>query len=92
VAGLASVRTVSIGTAHSCVVTTADAVLCWGTNASGQLGVAGLASSATPVAAEQPASPALSVSAGATHSCAVTRGGRAVCWGNPRSGRLGYGS
>jgi alpha-tubulin suppressor-like RCC1 family protein len=92
VAGLASVRTVGIGVAHSCAVTTADAVLCWGTNASGQLGVAGVASSATPIAVEQPASPARSTSAGATHSCAVTRDGRAACWGNPRSGRLGYGS
>lgn len=85
-------RAVSVGDRHVCAVTTDDAVVCWGANDFGQLGVTGVGGTTAPVApVPPPASPAVGVTAGGTHTCAVTRAGGAVCWGNPRNGRLGQG-
>ena len=49
VAGLADVRSISVGLGHACAVDAMNRVFCWGTNDSGQLGNNTTSASATPV-------------------------------------------
>jgi len=84
---------VSAGRAHTCVVTAAQDVLCWGANGVGQLGVptAQVARSSVPVKVELGAK-ATSVAAGGNHSCAILTDGSLRCWGSNERGQLGRGT
>jgi alpha-tubulin suppressor-like RCC1 family protein len=77
------------GNWHTCGVTTAGAAYCWGYNEGGRLG-SGVATSfvAIPTAV---AGGLLftNLSAGSDHSCGVTTGSVAYCWGNNDFGQLG---
>ena len=79
------------GAYHSCVVTTAQKVQCWGENSSGQLGVGGSPTSPQEVPLANGAL-AASVSAASSHSCALSPSGHIQCWGNNYDGKLGIGS
>jgi hypothetical protein len=93
VAGLSSgVASLASGDFHSCALTTAGAVRCWGWNLSGQLGRGNIADSATPVNVIGLGSGVRAVSAGADTSCVVTTGGAARCWGDNYWGELGTGT
>jgi len=93
VVGLGSGATaVSAGWAHSCAVTSAGAVRCWGSNALGQLGDGTIAASKVPVGVVGLGSGALAVGVGQFHSCAVTAGGAVKCWGYNAEGELGSGT
>ena len=83
------VSSVSSGAYHTCAVTIAGGVKCWGDNTYGQLGNAGTVSSLTPVDVSALTSGVASVSAGAYHTCAVTTAGAARCWGHNSYGQLG---
>ena len=90
VTGLSSgAATVSAGIIHSCAVTTAGAVKCWGDNQFGDLGDGTTTSSTIPVAVTGLSSGAAGVSAGFVISCAVTTTGAAKCWGHNGYGDLG---
>jgi alpha-tubulin suppressor-like RCC1 family protein len=83
---------ISSGARHSCGVTSAGAAHCWGGNGSGQLG-----NTANPSWAHQPVLVAgtqtySQISAGDTHTCALTTTGAAYCWGENGSGQLGNNS
>lgn len=83
---------VSTGPSHTCVVTSAGAVKCWGTDSFGELGNdADLVSSAYPVTVYGAASGFKSVSAGDAFTCAVTTAGGLKCWGRADMGKLGNG-
>jgi hypothetical protein len=99
---------IDAGSAHTCGVTTASAVpaedrqvYCWGSGGNGQLGD-GLASgtASTPVRVAEPLQTtfrAISVSAGSSHTCAVSNSasatsGGAFCWGFGGSGQVGDGA
>jgi len=92
------VRSVSAGEGHTCAVTTGDTVYCWGLNSFDQLGIGyGFGSSGVPVKVVNGSEGFVngsveSVSAGFTHTCAVTNDGYAYCWGARGSGRLGDGN
>lgn len=83
---------VSAGAAHTCAVVGGTAY-CWGINAYGQLGNNSTTQSTTPVpVSNQSGFTVLDVSAGTDHSCAVTQGGQAWCWGRNYYGQLGNSS
>ncbi|KVP96587.1 hypothetical protein WJ97_11930 [Burkholderia ubonensis] len=90
VLGLTSgVASVSAGGQHTCAVTTAGAVRCWGRGSYGQLGNGATANSPTPVAVQGLTSGVAMVSTGWAHTCAVTTAGGAKCWGRDNYGQLG---
>ncbi len=78
--------------AHSCAVTTAGAVMCWGTNTNGELGDGTTTDSLVPVAVSGLSSTAAQVSVNINFSCAVTTAGAAMCWGGNAVGTLGDGT
>jgi alpha-tubulin suppressor-like RCC1 family protein len=87
--GVMNAVTVRAGSAHTCVVDTVGAVLCFGSNEFGQLGSGGM-TSATPVQVLG-LGPATALCSGSDHNCALV-GDNAWCWGANGSGQLGDGS
>jgi alpha-tubulin suppressor-like RCC1 family protein len=93
VVGLATVIVaVTAGTGHTCVLTLAGAVQCWGFNGNGQLGDGTTTAQATPIVASGHSSEVASVEIGGSLSCVVTTGRAARCWGANGLGQLGDGT
>ncbi len=88
---LGGATSVSAGINHTCGVVS-EAVKCWGYNGYGQLGNGNTTDSAMPVSVQGLESGVASVSTGALHTCAVTTGGAAKCWGSNANGQLGDGN
>ncbi|MFN9470806.1 RCC1 domain-containing protein [Acidovorax sp.] len=92
VTGLGSgVTSLSAGSTHTCAVTAAGAVKCWGFNGSGQLGTNNTTSSSVPEDVVGLGSGVVSIAAGTASTCAKTAAGGAKCWGSNGSGQLGNG-
>jgi alpha-tubulin suppressor-like RCC1 family protein len=86
------VVSVSGGGGHTCVLSTAGAVECWGRNDWGQLGHGPGATTHTPVAVAGLGTGVAAVSAGGDHTCALMTDGAMLCWGNNFEGQLGNGT
>lgn len=80
------------GESHTCALTSAGAVLCWGSNEYGQLGNGNTTDSATPVPVTGLSSDVVSITAGYESTCALTRAGAVWCWGYNGTGQLGTGT
>lgn len=93
VVGLSS-RTISIrsGQNHSCALTSAGGVKCWGYNGNGQIGDDTTINRLSPVAVVNARAGVAAISVGRTHSCLVTKTGGAQCWGLNVAGQLGNGT
>jgi alpha-tubulin suppressor-like RCC1 family protein len=83
---------ITAGDTHACALTSEGKVFCWGNNTSGQLGNGDNQPQPIPVEVSGLASPVAMISAGAQHTCALTRDGKAYCWGNNIAGQLGDGT
>lgn len=82
---------ISSGGSHSCAVTGAGEIYCWGNNLNGQLGDGSQGNRTLPVVVGS-AERFTTVDAGLEHTCALTETGIAYCWGRNGSGQLGDGS
>lgn len=92
VTGLTSdVVAISAGFGHTCAVTKAGGVKCWGANTAGQSGVESVTNTTVPVDVVA-LSDVVAISAGYGHSCAITRAGGVKCWGDNDRGQLGNGT
>ena len=81
------------GHQHACFVEVDGSVQCWGHYTDGQLGRvisgANFADRLKPGPVQGLPGPAVAVSTGAFHSCALLASGQVFCWGNNTFGQLG---
>jgi alpha-tubulin suppressor-like RCC1 family protein len=97
VAGGHQFRQVDAGQYHTCGRTTDNRVYCWGNNGSGQLGngtntgpeTCDFSPCSTRPVAVVGALAFRQISAGGVHTCGVTTGSRAYCWGDNAYGQIG---
>lgn len=75
---------------HTCGITTAGVLKCWGDNTYGQLGVNGTTSSLVPVIVNA-GTLYQEISATYTNTCGITTTGTLKCWGRNSVGQLGIG-
>ena len=86
VVGLGSgVTAIASGWDHTCALTAAGALVCWGSNWFGALGDGTITDRWTPTPVAGLESGVVSVAAGTYHTCALTTAGGVLCWG-----ALGY--
>lgn len=89
---------VAAGSEHACAITDQGAVWCWGHNETRRLGGDRTGLPLLPNAFPEPRpvdglpGPALEVSAGYQHTCALFAGGDVWCWGGNSYGELGRGT
>ena len=92
---LGNIIQVSSGLEHTCALTSAGKVKCWGEADQGQLGNNATADKDAPVDVITSGTDTnalggiVQISAGNDHTCALTQKGTLVCWGKNDNGRLG---
>jgi alpha-tubulin suppressor-like RCC1 family protein len=80
---------VAAGHAHTCALASGGDVYCWGSDGRGQLGDGNQGSNSTAPIKVAGGISFASVSAGGYHTCGITVGGDAYCWGSNANGQLG---
>ena len=83
---------VAAGAAHTCALTVAGGVKCWGRNANGELGDFTQVDRTTPVDVINLTTGVVAISAGDRHTCALLATGGMACWGYNVYGEVGNGT
>jgi len=83
---------VAAGTSHTCGITTAKNLYCWGNNGNGQIGNGVAGGNQLPLYRVGGVGVWTRVAAGNTHSCGITTAMNLYCWGNNTFGQVGYGA
>ncbi len=83
---------ISAGEMHTCALTAGGQVWCWGSGGDGAVGDGSTSSRRQPVEVTGVGAPAVTLSCGLRHSCAVLETGQIECWGANTYGELGDGS
>ena len=88
------VAAVAAGAVHTCALTEAGGVKCWGYNAFGQLGNGEASTSAVPTPQDVLSleTGVAAISAGGLHTCALLVTGGVKCWGFNFFGQVGDGT
>jgi alpha-tubulin suppressor-like RCC1 family protein len=93
VQGLSGAGTgISAGVRHSCALTSAGGVKCWGANYSGALGDGTTSRHFAPVDVSGLSSGVMAVAVGYDSACALLGTGGVKCWGYNAFGKLGDGT
>ncbi len=93
VVGLTSgVRAIAGRWRHTCALTSAGGVKCWGGNHHGELGDGSRRDSNTPVDVAGLTQGVKAIASGWRHNCALMTDGGIKCWGNNHEGQLGDGT
>ena len=98
VAGLTDAVKIAVGEFHACAVRQAGGVVCWGSNADGELGTGALndADSNTPMQVAvkffPTATTAVDIATAGNHTCATTKEQKLFCWGDNGAGQSGDGT
>jgi alpha-tubulin suppressor-like RCC1 family protein len=90
VKGLNNAVMLATGQAHTCALTGAGAVICWGNNQQGQIGDGTQTTRLAPTQVRGITGGATDITASGLHTCAVVNGA-ARCWGFNNFGQLGNG-
>jgi alpha-tubulin suppressor-like RCC1 family protein len=88
----ATAQTITAGVSHTCYLTAAGGVKCWGANGDGQLGNGTTTGQKSPVDVIGLSTGVVAIAAGSYHTCAVTAAGTTKCWGDNYWGQLGIGT
>ncbi len=89
-AGAPPMRSVEAGWLHTCGLSAAGEVLCWGDDSLDQLGRPASGPGVAPVAGL--GQDVVQVAAGGVHTCALRRDHTVMCWGDGSEGQLGQGT
>lgn len=84
-------RIIVAGLGHTCMTAGNGEVLCWGLNASGQVGDGTNDNRLKPVLVED-LDEVVDLTAGSLHTCALKSNGEVWCWGENESGQIGNGT
>lgn len=84
-----SIQSLALGVGHTCALSDAGGVRCWGKNEYGQLGDGSLKNRNTPVGVAGLSSGVSGIASGGSHTCAITIEGGVKCWGANQYGQLG---
>jgi len=87
-----SFKRVAAGRNHTCAITSAGAVQCWGSNNAGQTGSGNLTTPQLAAVTVDSGTSYSEIAAGEDSSCGITTAGVLKCWGNNTNGVLGDGS
>jgi alpha-tubulin suppressor-like RCC1 family protein len=85
-------KTIAAGSNHTCALDLNGTAWCWGDDFSGAVGAGLDRAELEPVEIAKGKIVLAQIDAGARHTCGLTSGGEAYCWGENKLGQLGQGN